>query len=337
MTPAKKAPAQSIPVYRAADIRVVNGANLGDPLSFAAELDLDDTYELGLAAVSRRLSIVAADNGGFTVAAGSELGRAGAVLHLDSCLTLMTAAGGTTEVLVMVEVDNDGHVTAVHALPLAPLVPRTEYTLVGIDRVTARQKFAQLACVSFSRGTHITMASGEQKPIEDLAVGDMVLTRDDGPQAVRWIGESTVRAVGEFAPVRIRAGTLHNEGDLLVSPDHRLFIYQRFDALGAGRHEVLVRARHLVNGDTVIRQEGGFVDYFQLLFDRHHIIFAEGIAAETFFVDTRTRDALPEALGRALDETLPGHEGRRHLEYEVSEALLDHPDPASLLKRASTR
>ncbi|MCZ7675719.1 MAG: hypothetical protein M5U35_07440 [Roseovarius sp.] len=66
MTPAKKAPAQSIPVYRAADIRVVNGANLGDPLSFAAELDLDDTYELGLAAVSRRLSIVAADNGGFT-------------------------------------------------------------------------------------------------------------------------------------------------------------------------------------------------------------------------------------------------------------------------------
>lgn len=337
MEPTKKTSAQSIPVYRAADLRVVNGANLGDPLSFAAELDLDDTYELRRAATPLRLSIVAAENGSFTVAEGSAVGRPGATLHLDSCLTLMPATGRTTEVLVLVEVDEAGHVRGVYGVPLADLAARTEYTLVGIDRVTARQKFAQLACVSFSRGTHITMASGEQKLIEDLSVGDLVLTRDDGPQAVRWIGESTVRAVGEFAPIRIRAGTLHNEGDLLVSPDHRLFIYQRFDALGAGRHEVLVRARHLVNGDTVIRQEGGFVDYFQLLFDRHHIIFAEGIAAETFFVDTRTRAALPDDLGRALDETLPGHEGRRHLEYEVSEALLDHPDPASLLKRASTQ
>jgi len=332
-----KTSAQSIPVLRAMDLTVVNGANLGDPLSFAAELDLDDTYEMRANARPRRLSVVAAENGGFTVGPNSALGHAGAALHLDCCLTLMSATGQTAELLVLVEVDAKGHVAAVYALPLAPLVPRMGYTLVGIDRTTARQKFAQIACVSFSRGTHITMASGAQKPIETLAVGDMVLTRDDGPQAVRWIGQTTVRAVGEFAPIRIRAGTLHNEHDLIVSPDHRLFIYQRFDALGAGRHEVLVRARHLVNGDTVARLSGGFVDYFQLLFDRHHIIFAEGIAAETFFVDTRTRDALPEELGRALDSRLPGHEGRRHLEYEVSEALLDHPDPASLLKDASTR
>ena len=159
------------------------------------------------------------------------------------------------EVLVLVEVDDAG---CGHRLcPAAGAAdPRMGYALVGIDRDTARQKFAQVACVSFSRGTHITMASGAQKPVEELAVGDTVLTRDDGPQPVRWIGQSTLRAVGEFAPIRIRPGTLHNERDLLVSPDHRLFIYQRFDALGAGRHEVLVRARHLVNGDTVVRQSG---------------------------------------------------------------------------------
>lgn len=337
MTASKKNWAQSIPVYAAAELCVVAGANLGDPLSFAAELDLDDTYELRPGARLRRLSVVAARGGGFSVAPGSAPGHAGATLHLDSCLTLMSASGQTAEALVLVEVDDAGDVAAVHALPLAPLSPRTGYTLVGIDRPAARRKFAQLACVSFSRGTHVTMASGAQTPIERLAVGDMVLTRDDGPRPVRWIGATTQRATGAFAPVRIRAGTLHNEGDLLVSPDHRLFVYQRSDALGAGRHEVLVRARHLVNGDTVIRQEGGFVEYFQLLFDRHQIIFAEGIAAETFFVDTRTRDALPQELSRALDEILPGHAGRRHLEYEVSEALLDHPDPASLLKNASTR
>ena len=337
MNASDKTSAQSIPVYRAAELRVVNGANLGDPLSFAAELNLDDTYELRANASPRRLAILAAGNGSFTIAPGSALGQPGASLHLDCCLTMMSGSGQTAEVLVLVEVDDAGTVETVYALPLATLSTRTGYTLVGIDRAKARQKFAQVACVSFSRGTHITMASGVQQPIENLNIGDLVLTRDDGPQAVRWIGQSTVRAEGEFAPIRIRAGSLHNENDLLVSPDHRLFIYQRFDALGAGRHEVLVRARHLVNGDTVVRQTGGFVEYFQLLFDRHHIIFAEGIAAETFFVDTRTRAALPEDLTRALDRGLPDHQDRSHLEYEVSEALLDHPDTVALLKRASTR
>lgn len=337
MHPSAKKAAQSLPVYHGSSLTVVNGANLGDSLSFAAELDLDDTYELRVNARLRRLAILPAENGTFTIGPDTALGRPGARLHLDCCLTLMSGTGQTAELLVLVEVDDAGHVTNIYALPLAKLTPRMGYSLVGIDRQRARQKFAQVACVSFSRGTQITMASGAQKPIEELAVGDMVLTRDDGPQALRWIGQSTVRAVGEFAPIRIKAGTLHNERDLLVSPDHRLFIYQRFDALGAGRHEVLVRARHLVNGDTVVWQAGGFVDYFQLLFDRHHIIFAEGIAAETFLVDTRTRDALPQELSETLDRALPGHEGRRHLEYEVSEALLNHPDAASLLKRASTR
>ena len=336
MTASEK-PAQSVPVYEANDLTVVNGANMGDALSFAAELDLDDLYELSVEARLRRLSLMAADDGSFVIGSDTAVGRPGATLYLDCCLTMMSGTGQTTEVLVLVEVDEAGDVDNVFALPLAQITPRMGYALVGIDRERAHRKFAQVACVSFSRGTHITMASGAQKPIEELSVGDVVLTRDDGPQAIRWIGQSTVRAIGEFAPIRIKAGTLHNENDLLVSPDHRLFIYQRFDALGAGRNEVLVRARHLVNGDTVTRQSGGFVDYFQLLFDQHHIIFAEGIAAETFLVDTRTRAALPRELNEKLARSLPGHEDRRHLGYEVSEALLNHPDAASLLKRASTR
>ena len=67
------------------------------------------------------------------------------------------------------------------------------------------------------------------------------------------------------------------------------------------------------------------------------VIYAEGIAAETLLVDTRTRPALPKELSEKLAQTLPGHEGRAHLDFEVSEALLDHPDAAELLKRASTR
>ena len=337
MTATSRKPAQTLSVFEAADISVVNGANLGDPLSFADELDLDDVYELRINARPYPISLITDPSGSFTIAPGSELGAPGATLHLDSCLTLMTANGQTTEVLVLVEVDARGDVEQIYALPLAQMTPRTGYSLVGIDRDNARQKFAEVACVSFTRGTHITMASGEQRPVEQLQVGDTVLTRDDGPRKLRWIGQSTVRAVGEFAPIRIRAGTLHNENDLLVSPDHRLFIYQRSDALGAGRSEVLVRARLLVNGDSVTRQTGGFVDYFQLLFDEHQIIYAEGIAAETLLVDTRTRAALPDDLGTGLDGALEGHDDRAHLNFEIEEKLLGNIDAAELLRRASTR
>lgn len=328
---------QSVPAYSAQSITVVHGANLGDPLSHAEELDLDDTYELQPGATLRRLSVAASGDGGLTVAADTTLGVAGHRLHVDCCVTLMSGTGQTTEVIMLVEVDPSGDIEAIHAVPLAQLTPRTEYTLVGIDTRHARAKLAEVACASFSRGTRITLASGAQCPIENLAVGDAVLTRDDGPQPLRWIGVTTVRAVGEFAPVRIRAGALNNSDDLYVRPDHRLFIYQRSDALGAGRHELLVRARHLVNGDTILQEDGGFVDYFQLLFDDHQIIYAAGIAAETFLVDTRTRPALPPELDRALALDLPGHTGRAHLEFEVGRALLDRPDAAALLRRASLR
>ncbi|WP_299842242.1 Hint domain-containing protein [uncultured Roseovarius sp.] len=330
-------PTQSIPVFRSADLSVVNGANLGDPISFAAELDLDDTYELNQAAEPYRLSLQSDGKGGQVIAPETAIGTPGATLHMDCCLTLMSGNGVTTEVLVLVEVDGKGDVEEIYALPLAPLTPRLGYSLVGINSDSARTKFAEVACVSFTRGTHITLTSGEQKCIEELNVGDTVLTRDDGPQKIRWIGHATVRATGDFAPIRIKAGALHNENDLLVSPDHRLFIYQRSDALGAGRNELLVRARHLVNGDTVIQEDGGFVDYFQLLFDEHQIIYAEGIAAETLLVDTRTRPVLPAELSQELAKSLPDHADRAHMQFEIGESLLNHPDMAKLLKRASTR
>ncbi|MDT8329107.1 MAG: Hint domain-containing protein, partial [Roseovarius sp.] len=310
-------PAQSVPVFQAVDLRVVSGANLGDSLSFASELDLDDIYELRGQARQYRLSLILDGAGPFMIAADTELGTPGSHLHLDCCLTLMSGTGRTSELLVLVEVDAAGDVLDIYAMPLAHMVPKTGYALVGVDRDTPLQKFAQVACVSFSRGTHVALASGAQRRVEDLALGDMVLTRDDGAQAIRWIGQSTVRAVGDFAPIRIRAGALHNENDLLVSPDHRLFIYQRSDALGAGRHEVLVRARHLVNGDSVLRESGGFVDYFQILFDAHQIIYAEGIAAETLLVDPRTRAALPADLGEALTTGGSGHSARPHMDFEV--------------------
>jgi hypothetical protein len=321
---------QTILVYPAQDFVVTDGVAEGDAVSFADELVMDDVYQLSATADRQPLALALRAGGeAARVAPGTGIGKPANAIHFDCCLTLMEPDGTTTEVLVLVEVE-DAAVAGIYLLPLGALRPRTDYRLVGLDRKTATTRFAEVACVSFTRGTHITLASGEQVPIERLRVGDRVLTRDDGPQPIRWIGQNTIRAVGAFAPVMIRQGALHNENDLVLSPDHRIFIYQRQDHLGAGRAEVLVKVRHLVNGTSVIQLDGGFVEYFQLLFDDHQIIYAEGIAAESLLIDPRTRAALPDAVGGTR------HGFRTHLGYEVQENLLSVPDAVDLLRRASS-
>jgi len=337
MARSRPSPAQSVPVYRARNVMASDGANMGDTLSFADELILDDVYALPFGAAPERLSILTSHSNSFRVAEDTSIGTPGAQLYLDSALLFMSPDGQTQEALLLVEVDPDGNAADIYLLPLAAMLPKTEYRLVGVDTETQLQKFAQVACVSFTRGTHITMASGQQQLIEELAVGDRVLTRDDGVQKVRWVGQSTVRAVGEFAPICISAGTLNNENDLVVSPDHRLFIYQRTDEVGVGRSELLIKSRYLVNGESVRVLDGGFVDYFQLLFDSHQIIYAEGIAAESMLIDTRTKPVLPDELAEAMGDVIPGHSDLPHAGLDVDQGLLSMPDAAEMLRRASTR
>ncbi|MEP2783986.1 MAG: Hint domain-containing protein [Pseudoruegeria sp.] len=330
-------PLQTLPVYRAGDFCVVNGANFGDEMGDASELVLDDSYALHDGASKVKLSISTIGEPPFIVSKGSEAGKTGNQIHLDSAVTLMDPDGTTIEVLILAEVDPaEGYLAAIYMLPLAPLESKTEYRLVGIENEAVKARFAEVACVSFSRGTHITMSDGRQRVIEDLKIGDRVLTRDDGPQTIRWIGQTTMRATGEFAPIVVSKGTLNNENDLIVSPNHRLFIYQRRDEIGLGRSEVLVKARHLVNGDTVYRQDGGFVDYFQILFDSHNIIYAEGIAAESLLLDHRTSPVLPQEMTHRLSNVIPSHADRPHKNFEVQKSLLPI-NPVEDLRRASDR
>ena len=120
-------------------------------------------------------------------------------------------------------------------------------------------------------------------PIQDLVGGDMVLTRDRGAQPIRWIGSRTLPAIGGLAPVVVEPGTLGNDKALRVGPSHRLLIADRRAELMFGEPEVLVAARHLVDGGSVRIEECGDVEYYHLLFDRHEIVSANGAAAESFF------------------------------------------------------
>lgn len=338
---------QTIPVIRGDEFRVSDGVNLGDPLQEASELLLDDYFQISRAGRIEALDIVPVtekDTGNglpapeYRIATTSTLGTPGNAIYLDSVITLMAQDGKTVDSLIMIEVSSDtGYIASSYLLPIADILPGQPYRLVGINPESARKFFALVSCVSFTRGTQITMADGTQQPIETLRPGEKVLTRDNGPQKVRWVGEITRRAVGEFAPILIRKDTLNNSRDLLVSPGHRLFFWQRVDELNLGRSEVLVQARHLVDGDRICQSEGGFIDYFQILFDDHQIIFAEGIATESMLLSSHTKPALPEALSQKFGENAHSRYASRTGSYEegIAELALE-ADIASRLRRASS-
>ena len=52
--------------------------------------------------------------------------------------------------------------------------------------------------------------------------------------------------------------------------------------LWAGEDAVLIPAKFFVNGTDIYRRDGGTVWYNHVMFDRHQVIFAEGIEAESF-------------------------------------------------------
>ena len=107
-------PTITFPVYESMDLSVISGANLGDAISFAAELNMGDTYELRPSARQHFLSLSEDENGSFVISYDTNAGHIGATVYLDSCLTLMTSNGITAEILILVEVDHQGDVEAIY-------------------------------------------------------------------------------------------------------------------------------------------------------------------------------------------------------------------------------
>jgi hypothetical protein len=166
----------------------------------------------------------------------------------------------------------------------------------GINSDTGFVNVASIPC--FVSGTRILTPRGEVT-VESLQPGDLVMTRDAGAQRLRWIGGRTVSASGDFAPILIRAGTFGAHRNLLVSPQHRVLIRDYLAELLFGEAEVLVAAKDLVNGHSVVQKAGGFVTYIHLMFDRHQVVFSEGLETESFLPGPQTNSIFDKPV---LDE-----------------------------------
>ncbi len=185
--------------------------------------------------------------------------------------------------------------------------------------------------ICFTPGTMITTPRGLM-PVEDLQVGDLVITADNGLQAIRWIGSkrmtgARMMAYPELRPIRIRKGAFGSdlpERDMWVSPQHRMLVRSASNQLEYGETEVLVPAKALLN-DLSITVDYGIrhTTYIHILFDNHEIIFANGTATESFHPGTSSVSAIEDA-------------GRAEL-FEIFPELRDNPSEYGPAARLSLR
>lgn len=147
---------------------------------------------------------------------------------------------------------------------------------------TALNVLTENSLICFASGTLIETPMGPQ-PIETLRIGDLVNTLDAGPQRIEWIGGSATEGTGGNAPVLIRRGAIGNVRDLWVSQNHRMLMRGPQAELLFGECEVLVAAKHLVDGDKIRIVPTQELEYWHFLLDEHHIVFAEACATESLF------------------------------------------------------
>lgn len=141
----------------------------------------------------------------------------------------------------------------------------------------------------FTPGTLISTASGE-RPIEELQVGDKVITRDNGLQPIRWIGSKALngRLLVEnphLRPVLIQKGSLGRglpERDMMVSPNHRMMVSNENTTLLFEEREVLVAAKHMINSKSIQQVHTIGISYIHMMFDSHEVILADGAWTESF-------------------------------------------------------
>lgn len=176
---------------------------------------------------------------------------------------------------------------------------------------------ANTSVVCFAEDTRIRCLTG-LVPVQDLRPGDLVLTRDQGCQPLRWISShevarSRIQHEPRLAPVLIPAGSLGAglpHRDLRVTRQHRILLHPP----GSGGGGVFVAAKDFtVLAPVALEAAARGQRYWHLLFDAHHLVEAEGLLSESL------------ALGPMLPRLLPLH-SRRDL-LEKCPDLLRRPPP----------
>ena len=235
--------------------------------------------------------------GGFTYPAGTQVQNE---FYLE---TDQLDSNGDPVLLIALRFNppGSGLTTTAYALS-APLPAGTTFTIVSaVNNPTGAGAPDYASIICFAAGTMIQTENAREVAVETLVPGNNVATLENGQQPIRWIG---ARTLGEdelakfpnLRPVRIQAGALADGvpvRNLVVSPQHRLFLKSTIVERMFDTKEVLVAAKHLLGLPGVeIAEDMQSVTYYHLLLDTHEIIRADGAFAETLYTGAEAMKAM---------------------------------------------
>lgn len=178
----------------------------------------------------------------------------------------------------------------------------------------------------FSAGTYITTDQGDIA-VENLKQGQMVLTRDNGYQPVRWIGKRPMSGRHlldnpHLKPVLVRQDTFGKGlpfADMKLSQNARVPLASAAHVHLGREKDDRVSIKHMVNHGTVQAIDTLGLSYVHVMFDQHEIISANGIWIEAFNVQDQSLRNVGNAQRLEIYEIFPNLKTRPRTEKQAVE------------------
>lgn len=213
----------------------------------------------GTALTMQKVNYTDSNDDGFIGSATGDTFNGGQVLNVWVGDTITVIMGGSTVTITGVTLyvdDGAGESYAVFTPTDGTVLQDATFQSSTWVNSSTQTPVSNFGPPCFTPGT-LTATPQGQRPVERIAPGDLVLTRDRGARPVLWTGMRRVAVEGDLAPIAIAAGTLGNRREIIVSPQHRVCIGGWAAELHCGAPEVLVATAHLVDGKNVRRLPGG--------------------------------------------------------------------------------
>lgn len=151
----------------------------------------------------------------------------------------------------------------------------------------------------------------------DLREGDMVQTRDNGFEPVAFVDVRTIRPETTEMPVTFAAGTIGNETEIVISPDHLIDPARLPSDMRAALEldeDILVPAQKLCNGTSIKTvSECPQITLVRIMFDDPQLIFCDRLVSESWHPTPKNLRRVPE-IAQALTELFPNLENIEPIE-----------------------
>ncbi|MFT5944279.1 MAG: Ca2+-binding RTX toxin-like protein [Yoonia sp.] len=192
----------------------------------------------------------------------------------------------------------------------------------------------------FTPGTAIATAKGERL-VEELTIGDRIITRDNGIQEIAWVGHKEMSGKQlvqnpHLKPILIKAGALGNglpERDMMVSPNHRVLVASDLTQLYFEENEVLAAAKHMVGANGIHAVDVMSTTYVHFMFERHEVVLSNGAWTESFQPGDYSLKGIGNSQRNEIMEIFPELATKTGLEgYQSARKALKKHEAKLLLK-----